>query len=147
VAHDLRVFLDASALIAAGPSPSGGSALVAQVCARGLAQALVTRRVLLQAERNPDAKFPPTALLEFYNLLGRLNPQIVPPPTPAEVQAATLIVPSKDAHVLAAARTGRATHLLTLDRRHFLGQAARESILPIVVCTPGEFLSACLERS
>ena len=147
MAHDLRVFLDASALIAAGASPLGGSALVAQVCARGLTQALVTRRVLLEAERNLDAKFPPTALLEFYNLLGRLNPQIVPPPAPAEVQAATLIVPSEDAHVLAATRTGRATHLLTSDRSHFLGQAAREAILPIVIRTPGGFLSACLGRS
>jgi hypothetical protein len=103
VAHDLRMFLDASALIAAGASPSGGSMLVAQVCVHGLAQARVTRLVLLEAERNLHAELPPTALLEFYNLLGRLNPQIVPSPAPVEVQAATLIVPSKDAHVLAAA--------------------------------------------
>jgi predicted nucleic acid-binding protein len=57
---------------------------------------------------------------------------------------ASAVVPSKDAHVLASARAGKATHLLTLDRRHFLGTKTQEAILPIIVCTPGEFLRANL---
>ena len=137
-----RVFFDASVLIAAGASASGGSALAAKVCTRGLARALVRTPVLWEAERNLRAKFPPSALLEFYTLLGELEPQVVRDPYPAEIRRASAVVPSKDAHVLAGARAGKATHLLTLDRRHFLGTKTRGAILPIIVCTPGEFLMA-----
>jgi len=140
VVPPLRVFFDASVLIAAGASPSGGSALAAEVCVRGLAKALVTRLVLWEAERNLHAKFPASALVEFYNLVGQLNPEVVPNPSPAEIHAAGKVVAAKDAHVLAGARAGNATHLLTLDRSHFLGKKTHAAILPIVVCTPGEFL-------
>lgn len=139
-----RVFFDASALIAAAASPSGGSALVASVCKLGLGTPLVSRLVLREAERNLRGKFPATALLGFYKLLGDIEPRVVPDPTPAALRKATAVVPAKDAHVLAGARAGKATHLLTLDRRHFLGAKTREAILPIIVCTPGEFLRAIL---
>jgi len=59
-----RVFLGASAFIAAGASPSGGSALVAGVCKSGLATPLVFRLVLWEAERNLRDKFQANALLE-----------------------------------------------------------------------------------
>jgi predicted nucleic acid-binding protein len=135
-----RVFFDASVLIAAGASSSGGSAMAVQVCRRVLARGLVTRLVLWEAERNLQASFPPSALLAFYTLIGQLNSDVIPNPTEAEIQSATSIVAAKDAHVLAGARAGRATHLLTLDRKHFLGKSVRAAILPLVVCTPGEFL-------
>jgi hypothetical protein len=109
---------------------------------RGLAEALVSTQVLWEAERNLQSKFPPSALLAFYNLLGKLDPELVPDPSTREIRMAGAIVPPKDAHVLAGARIGGATHLLTLDRRHFLGRKTREAILPIVVCTPGELLAA-----
>ncbi len=137
-----RVFFDASVLIAAGASLSGGSAMAVQVCRRGLARALVTRTVLWEAERNLRISFPPSALLAFYTLLGQLDPDVIPNPSDAEIYATARVVAAKDAHVLAGARAGRATHLLTLDRKHFLGKSVRAAILPLVVCTPGEFLTS-----
>ena len=137
-----RVFFDASVLIAAGASSSGGSAMAVQVCRRGLARGLVTRIVLWEAERNLHASFPPSALLAFYTLLGQLDLDVILNPTEAGLQSATSNVAAKDAHVLAGARAGRATHLLTLDRKHFLGKNVRAAILPLVVCTPGEFLES-----
>ncbi len=137
-----RVFFDASVLIAASASLSGGSAMTVEVCRRGLARGLVTRLVLWEAERNLHASFPPSALLAFYTLIGQLGPDVIPNPTESEIRSATSIVPAKDAHVLAGARGGRATHLLTLDRKHFLGKSVRTAVLPLVVCTPGEFLKS-----
>jgi predicted nucleic acid-binding protein len=136
-----RIFFDASVLIAASVSPSGGSALVTRVCTRGLARAQVTRLILWEAERNLKAKFPASALLEFYTMLGALEPRVVPDPSPAEIRRASEVVSPRDAHVLAGARAGKASHLLTLDRRHFPDPKTRAAILPIVVCTPGEFLA------
>jgi hypothetical protein len=104
----------------------------------------MTRFVLLEAERNLHTQFPPSAPVDFYNLIGGLNPEVIRHPSPADMEAAAMLVAPKDAHVLAGARAGQATHLLTLDRKHFLGNHTRAAILPIVVCSPAEFLSALL---
>ena len=116
--------------------------MAVQVCRRGLVRGLVTRLVLWEAERNLHASFPPAGLLAFYTLLGQLDPEVVPDPPEAEIRAAARVVAGKDAHILAGARAGSATHLLTLDRKHFLGKSVRAAILPLVVCTPGEFLTS-----
>jgi predicted nucleic acid-binding protein len=137
MAAGLRVFSDASVLIAAGGSSSGGSALAAKVCMHGLVKTLVARLALWEAVRNLHAKFPPSALVEFHNLVGQLNPEVVPNPSPAEIYTAGKVVAAKDAHVLAGTHAGNATHLLTLDRRYFLDRKTHAAILPIVVCTPG----------
>jgi len=135
-----RLFLDASVLLAAAASPDGGSALTLELCKAGRALALVTRLVLREAERNIQAKLDETVLLRFYSLMAELDPRVVPPPSEEEIATAASVVAAKDAHVLAAARTSRATHLVTLDRKHFLSRERRQAVLPIIVCTPGELL-------
>ena len=50
-----------------------------------------------------------------------------------------------DAGALTATCAGKATHLLTLDPKHFLGPKTREANLPIAACTPREFLGVILE--
>ena len=136
-----RLFLDASVLIAAAGSPEGGSALLLEICRARKTPMLVTRLVLREAERNIQEKLDEAALLQFYRLIADLDLQVIPAPASEELKAASGIVAAKDAHVLAAARAGKATHLITLDRKHFLGEKRREGILPIIACTPGEFLA------
>ena len=43
--------------------------------------------------------------------------------------------------VLAAAVTGGASFLLTLDRRHFMSPRVSQAGLPLAILTPGEFLA------
>lgn len=135
-----RLFLDASVLIAAAGSAEGGSALLLDICRVSKTPLLVTRLVLREAERNIQEKLDETALLRFYQLIGEIDVQVIRRASSGELKAAAEVVAVKDAHVLAGARNGKATHLITLDRKHFLQKAQRESMLPIVACTPGEFL-------
>ena len=139
-----RVFLDASVSIAAAASNEGASALVLEICKRGKATALVTRLVLLEVERNLQAKLDDRVLLNFYNLLAEIYPEIVPPTDIEELYEAGTVVAEKDAHVLAGARKSSATHLITLDCKHFLSEEIKLAILPIIACTPGEFLQMLL---
>jgi predicted nucleic acid-binding protein len=139
-----RLFLDASVSIAASGSPEGGSALVLELCRAGLAIPLLTRLVLREAERNIQEKLDREVLLRFYRLIADLEAELVPMPGVEDLQAASQVVSQKDAHVLAGARAGGATHLITLDRRHFLKPDQRAAMLPILACTPGEFLQALL---
>jgi predicted nucleic acid-binding protein len=139
-----RLFLDASVLIAASGSPDGGSALVLEICRAGLATPVLTRLVLREAERNIQEKLNREALIRFYRLIADLEAELVPIPDVEDLQAASQVVSEKDAHVLAGARAGGATHLITQDRRHFLKPDQRAAMLPILACTPGEFLQALL---
>jgi predicted nucleic acid-binding protein len=82
------------------------------------------------------------SLLRYYQLIADLDLEIIPTPASEDLGAAGEVVADKDAHVLAGARLGKATHLITLDRRHFLRNKQREGILPIISCTPGEYLEA-----
>lgn len=134
------LFLDASVLIAAAASTAGGSALVIELCKKGKATALVSRTVLLEAERNIRMKFSEPVLIHYYNTIAELDPQVIPTPDQRKIEAAAVVIQAKDAHVLAAARDGNASHLITLDRRHFLTEEIRQAILPILACTPGEYL-------
>jgi predicted nucleic acid-binding protein len=135
-----RLFLDASVLIAAAGSAEGGSAVVLEICRVKLAMPVLTRWILREAERGIQGKLDRDALLRFYRLIADLEPELLPIPSVEALHTASRVVSEKDAHVLAGARAGAATHLITLDRKHFLQEDQRAGMLPIVACTPGEFL-------
>lgn len=117
-----------------------------ELCASGKAQAIVTQLVLREAERNIKDKLSERALIRYYNLLGSLNPELVPLPSRSALEQAAQLVHAKDAHVPAGAREGRATHMITLDRKHLLSRAVRQGALPLVLCTPGDFLEGFLKE-
>ncbi len=101
---------------------------------------MVSRMVLVEAERNIQAKLGEDSLLRFYRAIGEATLDIVAPPTAAEIVAHSRIISLKDAHMLAAALKGGADLLLTLDRRHFFSPKVVRGGLPFQVMTPGDFL-------
>ena len=135
-----RLFLDASVLIAAAGSAEGGSARLLDFSQASKTALLVTRLVLREAERNIQKRLDEADLLRFYRVIADLDLEVVPTPSTQQLDSAADLVAIKDAHVLAGARSGKATHLITLDRRHFLRNKQREGTLPIIACTPFEYL-------
>jgi predicted nucleic acid-binding protein len=140
-----KLFIDASVFIAAAGSPEGGSSLVLELCKRGYFQAVCTKLVLLEAEKNINRKLGAEALSRFYHSLAELNPNIAEHPTPEEIAACEPIVGKKDAHVLAAALKSKADVLLTLDRKHFMSEKVKEANLGLKIATPGDFLRELVE--
>ena len=140
-------FLDASVLVAASRSPSGGSALTLEVCQGRTFRGAVTSRVLLEARVNIAAKFGEAELLTYYRQLASVRPEVVPPPSEARIRQAALLTSEKDAHVLAAALACKAGWLVTLDRKHLLTPAVQSANLPLRAGTPGDFLQAILNKS
>ncbi|MDO8749607.1 MAG: PIN domain-containing protein [Dehalococcoidia bacterium] len=134
------VFLDASVLVAASRSPSGGSALVLEVCRGRRFRAALTTRILLEARVNIAEKFGEVELLRFYQQLAAMNPELVPPPPAQRMRECVPLTTEKDAHVLAAALECGAGYLLTLDRRHLITPAVQATALPLRVMTPGDLL-------
>src|SRR3990172_350058 len=114
--HQTLLFFDASCLIAAAGSPSGGSGFLLSLCARDLLKAAVSQPVLLEAERNVLAKLAPHALDTYHRLVVITPMTMVPLPAEAEQRKYREIAGQKDEHVVAAAIAAQAPFLLTLDK-------------------------------
>ncbi len=123
-------------------SPGGGSALLLECCRKGLVEGIVSRLILLEAERNIRKKLPPSALNRFHRILEEISLHVVAPPTPEEVRLYQGLIHEKDAPILAAAIASRATHLVTLDQRHFMTEKLRKAHLLLSIVTPRDFFQA-----
>jgi|CXWL01.1.fsa_nt_gi predicted nucleic acid-binding protein len=133
-----NVFIDTSALIAGILSPTGAAHEVLRLCESGVVKAVMSRQVLVEADRNLSEKF--SVLLSEYRLfLKQLSPLIVDDPSRASVDQARKIIRHNDAPILAAAIEEGVDYLVTWNTRHFQKKSVRDHAqLPIL--TPGEFL-------
>jgi predicted nucleic acid-binding protein len=136
------VFFDASCLVAASGSPTGGSGFLLDVCARGLLQAAVSQPVLIEAERNVIEQLRPQALSTFHRIVATTPWIIVPLPPRRQRRQYERIAGQKDEHVLAAAIESGAQFLLLLDKP--FQQGVSQSGLPIRALSPGEFITTVL---
>jgi predicted nucleic acid-binding protein len=135
------VFLDASVLVAASRSPTGGSALVLEVCQGQRFRAVVSTKVLLEARVNIAGKFGDAELVRFYQQVAALDPEVVHTVSRKNLAQSEALVGGKDAHVLAAALQCNAEYLVSLDRRHLVTAVVQAAKLPVKVVVPGDFLS------
>jgi predicted nucleic acid-binding protein len=135
------LFFDASVLVAAAHSPSGGSALLLAACRAGGFVAQTTGAVLLES-RNVLEDFPRESRRRFYQSLVEIKWELLPMPPAGVLEQYGRYINAKDVHVLAAAVEGRSQFLLTLDRRHILAaaEAVKRAGLPITILRPGDFI-------
>jgi predicted nucleic acid-binding protein len=135
------LFIDASCLIAAAASPSGGSGYLWSLCEQGLLRFAVSQPVLTEAETNLLRKFPPTALLQHRRQLARASLILAAVP-PATHRFPT--INAKDEHVVAAALAVGATGVLTLDQP--LAGEINGAGLGLIALSPGAFINHVLPR-
>ena len=142
VDENTLLFFDASCLIAAAGSPTGGSGFLLSLCARNLLRGAVSQAVLLEAERNVRTKLNPHALNTYHDLLQVIPFTLAPVPRITADPAWLQMINAKDTHVVAAALIIGAPHVLTLDRE--LAEQINRAELPIQALSPGEFIRTIL---
>jgi putative PIN family toxin of toxin-antitoxin system len=134
----IKVFVDTNVLIAGVASVTGASAAVLDLCEAEILQMVVSRQVLVEADRNFSAKLP-NLVIQFRRFIQNLAPLMVEDPPAKAIEKAASLVDRKDAAILAAATEAEADYLITLDKKHFLKREVRNNT-PLIVCTPAEFL-------
>lgn len=134
-----RAFLDTSALIAGLFSPTGSAHEVLRLFEVGIVELIISRQVLVEADRNLTAKLP--ALLdEYHDFLHRLSPHVIEDPSREAVERAASVIHHADAPILAAAIAARVDYLITWNTRHFHKKPVQEFVSFRIV-TPAEFLA------
>ena len=134
----LKVFLDTSALIAGVASSRGAARAVLQLAEIGLIEVIVSRQVIVEADRNIEEKLP-KILNEYREFMELLAPVMIDDPRQKDIERFLKIINYDDAPILASAVISGADFLVTWDRKHFMDKNINiYSQLKIV--TPGEFL-------
>ncbi len=101
------------------------------------------RHALREAERNIEDKFGKEYLLEYYQLLVATDLLVQPI---GDVEARIVleleqVVAKKDVPIVLGALYSGAEFLITLDRKHLLGNSKLKVLhLPFVTLTPGDFI-------
>jgi putative PIN family toxin of toxin-antitoxin system len=134
----IKVFIDTSVLIAGVASVAGASAAVLDLCESETIQMVVSRQVLVEADRNFSAKLP-NLLSQYRQFIRVLAPLMGDDPPAMTVEKASALVGPKDAAILAAAIEEKVDYLITLDKKHFLTGKTPQDI-PLEICTPADFL-------
>ena len=134
----IKVFIDTNVLIAGVHSVSGASATILDLCEAQVLQMVVSRQVLIEADRNFAEKFP-QLVGRFRQFMHRLAPLMVEDPALESVEKAAAIIDRKDAPILAAAQNANVDFLITLDKKHFLNPKIRQKVM-LKVVSPIEFL-------
>jgi predicted nucleic acid-binding protein len=134
----LKVFVDTSVLIAGLASVTGASGAVLDLGEAGASVLMISRQVLVEADRNITAKLP-RMVDRFRRYLRRLGPVMVQDPSPAETMETSTIIHPKDASILAAAQKAKVDFLVTLDKKHFLSARTAKGT-GVKIVSPGEFL-------
>ena len=132
-----RLFLDANVLFTAAHNPEGKAAFLFDTLGHGSWDLLAGAYAVEEARRNITAKFSDCEA-RLNTLLTRLIFVVQPRPTPISFR-----LPEKVQPIFLAARTAKATHLLTGDLKHF-GPVMNKAHLSdgIVIQTVAEFLSS-----
>lgn len=137
----MKVFIDSSVLLSAACSKTGASAAIVGYCKKKYIEGCVSSYVLEEIQRNAIKKLNETEKIRLHRLLIAARLKLVSDPSEAFLQKARLLVPQKDAPVLAAAVSSLCTYLITLDVKHFKAQTVANSNLPLKIVTPREMLS------
>lgn len=133
-----KAFLDTNALIAGIASAKGAARAVLQLAETGLIEVIVSKQVIVEADRNIEDKLP-EMLSEYREFIKFLAPVLVDDPPQGKIKRFLTVINPDDAPILAAAVNADADFLITWNRKHFIGKNIPiHSSLKIV--TPGEFL-------
>jgi putative PIN family toxin of toxin-antitoxin system len=134
----LKVFLDTSALIAGIASARGAARAVLQLAEIGLIEVIVSKQVIIEADRNIEEKLP-EILDEYRKFIELLAPVLIDDPRKQDVERFKKVIDHDDAPILASAVNSGADFLVTWDRKHFITKNIH-ILSNLKVVTPGEFL-------
>jgi putative PIN family toxin of toxin-antitoxin system len=134
----MKVYFDASVIIASLLSPSGGSSRlfrsIKEKKITGVTSQTAVDEVLSKAEKIGKSKN------EIENFLGLSSILVRKSITLEEISPYVNLVDAEDAHIIAGAILSRCDYLVSLDKKHILRKDIREKFLPLRIVSPKELI-------
>jgi predicted nucleic acid-binding protein len=131
----MRVYFDASIVIAALLSPTGGSAQLFRLIKLGIITGITSQTVV---EDKP--KRIKRSMDEIEQFIDKSELIVREAITEEELGPYQDQVDREDAHLIAGAKLTKCTHLVTLDKKHLLRPDIQVKFLPLRIVSPKEVL-------
>lgn len=137
---EYRVYFDASIIIAALLSPSGGSSLLFEYIKQGRIIGVTSQtaiKEILEEEKFRKIKRSKEEIEQFIAQSGLFVREGI---TVEDIAPYKDLIDAKDAHLIAGATLTECTHLVTLDKKHLLREDIQRKFLPLKIVSPKEIL-------
>jgi len=141
----MRVFFDASVIIAAFLSPRGGSAPLFQFIKTGEITGITSQTAInevVEEDKPAKLKRPKEEIEQFIATGGLLVREAV---MLTEIEPYKGFIDPEDAHLIAGATLTGCSHLVSLDKKHVLRADVRERFLPLKIVNPKELLEELMQ--
>src|SRR4051794_21273476 len=118
----MRVFFDASVIIAALLSPGGGSALLLQFVQTHEITGFTSQTVIdetLEEDKPEKLNRPKEEIERFIAESGLIVREAI---TPKEIEPYLELIDKEDAHLVAGAHLTKCAYLVSLDKKHVLAE-------------------------
>lgn len=137
----MRVFFDASVIIAALLSPSGGSSELLKYIRLGKIVGITTQTVIEEILEEDKFQRIKKSQKEIEHFIVNSRLIVRKPITIADIEPYQGLVDIEDAHLIAGANLTRCRFLVTLDKKHLLRPDIQKKFLPLKIISPGQLLT------
>ena len=142
----MKVFFDASVIIAALLSPTGGSEKTLSFVKLGLIKGITSHTVIEEILEEKHLYKLKRAKEEIEKFIAESTLLIRKPITAAEVRPYLNLIDPDDAHLIAGAVLTSCEYLITLDKKHLLRPDIKENFLPLRIVSPKELLEEIVTK-
>lgn len=143
----MKVFFNASVIIAAMLSSTGGSSLLFEYIKISKIMGVTSQIVIdeiLGEDKFKKLKRSRNTIEQFIAGSGLLVRERI---TNFDIVPYQEMVDIEDAHLIAGANLTKCEYLVTLDKKHLLNEGIREQFLPLKIVSPKELIILLLEKS
>ena len=136
----MRVYFDASIIIAGLLSPTGGSAQLFRFIKLGIITGITLQTAIEEVLEEDKPKRIKRSMQEIEQFIAESGLIVREAITEEEIEPYQDQVDREDAHLIAGAKLTKCTHLVTLDKKHLLRPDIQEKFLPLRIVSPKEVL-------
>ena len=136
----MRVFFDASVIIAGLLSPTGGSSLLLQYVKKGLIVGITSQTVIEELLEKDKSQRLNKSKRDIEQFIAQSELLVREGVTQAEILLYRNKIDNEDAHLLAGARLTKCTHLVSLDKKHVVRPDVQKQFLPLKIVSPKKLL-------
>ena len=136
----VRVYFDASVMIAALISQKGGSSLLLEYVKQGRIIGITSQTAIneiLEEDKPKKIKKSKKEIKHFIAQSGLVVRKVI---TGEDVASYKDQVDVEDAHLIAGANLTKSLYLVTLDKKHLLREDIKQKFLPLKIVSPKELL-------
>lgn len=135
-----RVYFNASVIIAALLSPTGGSALLFQYIKQGEILGITSQTAIAEILEEDKPKKIKRSKEEIEQFIAQSGLVVRENITAEEIVPYEGLIDAEDAHLIAGANLTKCAYLVTLDKKHLLREDIQRQFLPLKIVSPKQLL-------